>query len=149
MLLWSGIAWMMTGVTAYGLFTTPSRIPQLWFLPLTTFAAGLLSASWIVWQLRGKEILEITDGGLAIRHANALFKNRLFLRLEEVESIHAEEDTETPWWIRHQWSIGGGAIAIGHHGRKRRWGINLGPAKAERIAKEMRKALEERLAMLK
>lgn len=148
-IVWSGIAWVLAGVTVYGLLTTPSRIPQLWFLPLVMLAAGILSASWIIWQLRGKEVLEIADDGITLWHANALFKNRLFLRLDEVESIHAEEDKVTPWWIRRQWGIGGGAIAISHHGRERRWGIDLGPARAERIARDMRRALEERLAALK
>lgn len=148
-LAWSGMAWAMTGVTAYGLLTTPSRIAQLWFLPVVLLAAGIVSASWIVWQLRGKEVFELADDGITLWHANALFKKRLFLRLEEVEYIHAEEDNVTPWWIRRQWGIGGGAIAIAHHGRKCRWGIDLNPARAERIAREMRRALEERLAVLK
>lgn len=148
-IIWSGMAWALTGVAAYGLLNTPSRIPQLWFLPSVLLAAGIVSASWIVWQLRGKEVFEIADDGITLWHANALFKNRLFLRLDEIESIHAEEDKDTPWWIRRQWGIGGGAIAIAHHGRKRRWGIDLGPAGAERIAREMRRALEERLAVLK
>lgn len=82
-------------------------------------------------------------------HCNALFKNRLFLRLDEVESIHAEEDKDTPWWMRHKWGIRGGAITIGHHGRKRRWGIDLSPVRAERTAGQMRRALEERLAVLR
>ena len=148
-LVWSGIAWGMTGVTTYGLLTTPSRIPQLWFLPFALLAAGIVSTSWIVWQLRGREVFEIADEGITLRHTNALFKNRLHLRFDEIESIHAEEDKATPWWIRYQWGIGGGAIAIGHNGRKRRWGIDLSPARAERIAIEMRRALAERQALLK
>ncbi len=148
-LVWSSIAWVMTGITAYGLLTTPSRIPQLWFLPLVMIAAGIVSGSWIIWQLRGKEVFELADDGITLWHANALFKKRLFLRLEEVEFILTEEDKVTPWWIRRQWGIGGGAIVIGHHGRRRRWGIDLSPARAERIAGEMRRKLEEGLAVLK
>lgn len=148
MILWSGMAWVMTAVLGYGLITQPLRFPELLLVEILVLAAALLSTSWIIWQLRGKEVFELADDGITLWHANAMFKNRLFLRLEEVESILAEEDKVTPWWIRRQWGIGGGAIAISHNSRERRWGIDLGPVKAERIAREMRWALEERLAAL-
>jgi hypothetical protein len=78
-----------------------------------------------------------------------LYKNRLSLRLDEVEFIRAEEDRDTPWWIRDQWGIGGGEIVIGHNGRKRRWGIDLDAKRAEALATEMRRSWQERLAVLK
>ncbi len=149
MLLWSSGAWVMTAMLGYGLFTEPTKYPELTAVWLAVFAAAVMGTSWIIWQLRGKEIVEVTDDAITLWHVNALFKNRLSLRFEEIESIVAEVDKDTPWWIRQQWGIGGGSIAISHHGRKRRWGIDLAPARAERIAQELRQIVEERLAVLK
>ncbi len=149
MLLWSGMAWLMTAILGYGFYTEPTKYPELVAVWIAVFGAAVMSTSWIIWQVRGKEIIEITDEGMTLRHVNALFKNRLFLRIDEVESINAEVDKDTPWWIRQQWGIGGGSIAVGHHGSTRRWGIDLRPARAERIAQELRRALEERLAVVK
>jgi len=40
-------------------------------------------------------------------------------------------------------------VAIGHNGRKRRWGIDLDAMQAEELAGKIRRDLEERLAVLK
>jgi hypothetical protein len=149
MVLWSAMAWTMSVVLGYGLISEPLRFPELVLVWLAVLAAAVISTSWIIWQLRGKEILEIDHEGLRIWHERALFKNRLSLRLDEIEFIRAEEDRDTPWWIRDQWGIGGGGIVIGHNGRQRRWGIDLDAKRAEALVTEMRRSWQERLAVLK
>ena len=149
MVLWSATAWALSVVLAYGLISEPIRFPELIILLLALLMAAVMSTSWIIWQLRGKEIMEIDLEGLRIWHERALFKHRLSLRLDEIEFIRAEEDRDTPWWIRGQLGIGGGNIVIGHNGRKRRWGIDLDVKRAEALATEIRRAWEERLAVLK
>lgn len=149
MVLWSTTAWALSVVLAYGLISEPIRFPELIILLLALLMAAVMSTSWIIWQLRGKEIMEIDLEGLRIWHERALFKHRLSLRLDEIEFIRAEEDRDTPWWIRGQLGIGGGNIVIGHNGRKRRWGIDLDVKRAEALATEIRRAWEERLAVLK
>lgn len=147
--LWSAMSWVMSVVLAYGLISEPMRFPELVVLLLAVLTAAVMSTSWINWQLRGKEIIEISDEGLRTWHERALFKHRLFLRLDEIDFIRAEEDHDTPWWLRGQWGIGGGAIVIGHNGRRRRWGIDLDVKRAMIMADELRRAVEERLAVLK
>lgn len=149
MVLWSTTAWALSVVLAYGLISEPIRFPELIILLLALLMAAVMSTSWIIWQLRGKEIMEIDLEGLRIWHERALFKHRLSLRLDEIEFIRAEEDRDTPWWIRGQLGIGGGNIVIGHNGRKRRWGIDQDVKRAEALATEIRRAWEERLALPK
>lgn len=147
--LWSVMAWTMAVVLVHGLITEPMRSPELVMVLLVVLTAAVLSTSWIVWQLRGKEVMEIDHEGLSMWHERALFKHRFFILLDEIEFIQAEEDRDTPWWIRDQWGIGGGRIVIGHNGRKRRWGIDLDGKRAAKLADELRRAWEERPAVLK
>lgn len=49
MIVWSGIAWAMTGFIGYGLLTEPLRFPELWFFWLIVLVAAVMSTSWIVW----------------------------------------------------------------------------------------------------
>lgn len=149
MILWSGMAWVITAVLGYGLITEPRRFPELLLVEILVLAAALLSTSWIIWQLRGKEVVEIDQDHFSIQHHHAFFKNRLTLRLDEVEAIYAEMDTDTPHWIRKQWGLGGGDIVIVHNGRKRRWGIDLDVKHAPALAEKVRRSWEERLAVLK
>jgi len=139
----------MTFVLAYGLISEPIRYPELVLVMLAVLTAATLSSNWIVWQLRGKEVLAVTNEGICVWREGALFKRRLFLRLDEVEFIRAEEDRDTPWWIRYQYGINGGSIVIGHNGRKRRWGIDLESERAVSLATAVRRAWEERLAVLR
>ncbi|MBL7982012.1 MAG: hypothetical protein JNL52_09405 [Flavobacteriales bacterium] len=146
--LWSVMAWTMSVVLGYGLISEPLRFPEMVLVLLTVLAAAVLSTSWIIWQLKGKEVLEIDHEGLHIWCERSLFKHRLSLRLDEVEFIRAEEDRDTPWWIRRQLGIGGGDIVIGHNGRKRRWGIDLNELQAAKSAEEIRRVWEKRTAVL-
>jgi hypothetical protein len=148
-LVWSGGSWATVVTLAYGFLTDTRRDTELVLALLGSLIAAIMSTSWLIWQWRGREIIEITDEGLCMWHEPALFERRLFLRLDEVEYIRAEEDTSTPWWIRERWALGGGGGAIGHNGRKRRWGIDLDAMQAEELAGKIRRDLEERLAVLK
>ncbi len=147
-LVWSGGAWAMVVTLASGLLTDTRRDTELVLALLGLLIAAIMSTSWLIWQWRGREVIEITDEGLCMWHEPALFERRLFLRLDEVEFIRAVEDTSTPRWIRERWALGGGGIAIGHNGRKRRWGIDLDAARAEELAGKIRRDLEDRLAAL-
>ncbi|MBL0036112.1 MAG: hypothetical protein IPP26_10220 [Flavobacteriales bacterium] len=80
MLLWSSGAWVMTAMLGYGLFTEPTKYPELTAVWLAVFAAAVMGTSWIIWQLRGKEIVEVTDDAITLWHVNALFKNRSSFR---------------------------------------------------------------------
>lgn len=145
--LWSVMAWTMSVVLGYALISEPLRFPEMVLVLLAVLAAAVLSSSWIIWQLKGKEVLEIDHEGLHIWHERSLFRNRLSLRSEEIEFIQAEKDRDTPWWIRRQLGIGGGNLVIGHNGRKRRWGIDLNELQAVKLAEEIRRVREKRTAV--
>lgn len=149
MLLWSAMAWAMFGMLAYGLISEPMRFPELVVFLVALLMAAVLSTCWIFWQLRGREVIEMNDEALRMWREGSLFKHQLSLRLEEVEFIQPEVDRDTPWWVGSLWALGGGGLVIGHHGRKRRWGIDLDHKAATNMAHDLDQFREERLAKRK
>ncbi len=140
--LWTGICLVMLGVFTAGLATTPSRIDDLGWVWLVLLVAAYFAINYLVWQLRGAEVLVISNGMLSLHNTGTFVRRRLTLAIEEVEDIIWDEDLSTPYSIKH-WGVGGGKVLIHHHGRVRRYGQDMSVGEAKRVADLVRMRLDE------
>lgn len=139
MVLWSGMAVVMVGVLGYGLVTEPLRFPELWLVWCAVALAAVVGWGYVWWQLRGKEVLVLAPHALVVHNAGTLFRRRLVVQRHELEELLVDDDAATPFWIK-DWGIGGGRLVIAHNGTRRRYGMDLDKARAERLAQAIREA---------
>ncbi len=138
---WTGICLMMLGFHTVGLATTPSMIDELGWVWLVLVVVAYFAINYLVWQLRGAEVLIISNGMLSLHNTGTFVRRRLTLAIEEVEDITWDEDLSTPYSIKH-WGVGGGKVLIHHHGRVRRYGQDLSVGEAKRVAALVRMRLD-------
>jgi len=126
----------------YGLYTTPSRINDFIIIVGFMIIGFLLGFDYINWQIRGKEILTVSENNIEIKNTGTFFKRHLIIQYYELEKITFDNNKETLHWIRF-WGIGGGLIKIEYLGRKKRFGQDLKLKEAEKICNEINEYIEK------
>jgi hypothetical protein len=126
----------------YGLIFHADRVGDMWLIWIFFFVAGIFALNIVVWNLRGKEIISVTEKGITLKKIGNLFSTTNNIEFNELESVNYDKDDETPWW-RKFWRTGGGKIIVRYLGTQRRIGQNLDLKTAEQITIDIRSAIEK------
>ena len=135
------ISIFIESIIIVGLFGTPSRIENLWYIVLFIFLAMVWSIDQFLWQIIGKEIVIINDK-LEIHKAGKLFTSKTFIRIEEINSIEFSVDDQT-MKFEEKYFFKGGIIKVQTHKKDIRFGKSLTREKAIEVARAMTSVIEE------
>jgi hypothetical protein len=123
------------GTIIYGLIGSPGRISFFAFPIILMILAGAWVLDRFLWQIRGKEIVLITDKIEIIKNGK-LYATSYHIALDEIEAVSFDDDRNTSFWIR-LYGISGGKLVLEYLGRKSRVGQDISLGLAEIVAKEM------------
>jgi hypothetical protein len=132
---------LIIGTIIWGLIGMPERISDFAFvLVLSTFVG-----SWILdrflWQIRGCEVLVITDK-IEIIKTGKLFDSKKSIDFYEYESISFDDDAMTSFWAK-LYGLKGGKIRIKYLDRELRVGQDITIDLAESVSKEFNDKIEK------
>jgi hypothetical protein len=119
----------------YGLITTPSRIQDFAFIVIIMILIGLVILDRFLWQIKGVELLLITDKLILIKKGK-LYKSTKQIDFNEYESISYDKDNQTSI-IAKLYGLKGGNIRINYLGRQTRFGQDISLKLAEIVTKEI------------
>lgn len=119
----------------YGLVTTPGRIQDFAFIIIAMILIGLLILDRFLWQIKGVELLLITDKIILIKKGK-LYKSTKQIDFNDYESISFDKDNQTSI-IAKLYGLKGGNIRINYLGRQTRFGQDISLKLAEIVVKEI------------
>jgi hypothetical protein len=119
----------------YGLITSPSRIKDFAFIVIVMIIIGLLILDRFLWQIKGVELLLITDKIVLIKKGK-LYKSTKQIDFNEYESISFDKDNTTSI-ISKLYGLKGGNIKINYLGRQTRFGQDISLKLSEIVSNEI------------
>ncbi len=141
------IPWLLIDIAGlcfigYGLIFHADRVGDMWLIWVFFFVIGVFALNIVVWNLRGKEIISITENGITLKKTGNLISTINNITYNELESVNCDNDDETPLW-RKFWRIGGGKIIVRYLGTQKRFGQGLDLKTAEQITSNIRATIEK------
>jgi hypothetical protein len=141
-----GLPWLllllgMLGFMGFGLITGPSHLQGLWVFWIIILVIGIIALNRLLWNMIGREIVSVSPKGITVSRKGKFFTSSTTISYVELDEIYSDDDPDTPHW-RKFWRIGGGKVVIKYLGIEKRIGPSLSLSFAERIAEEIRKAVE-------
>jgi hypothetical protein len=140
--LWSLAALILVAILLYGLFLKPNRllsfIPVLFLLLIASF----LGVNYVLWQIKGKEQISISQKGISLKSSNELLKFHSFISFDEFESVEVNNSQNKSFFVRF-WGIGGGRILIKYLGRSRKIGQDLSLKESQKICNRLNQLINK------
>jgi hypothetical protein len=104
-------------------------LPLLFFLFM-----GLVILNIILWNLNGKEIIQVTNEKIVLRKTGKLFSSISIIDRYELESIHFENIDNLPGKL---YKLNGGKIIFKYLGMEKRIGQNLTSREATVVVNDL------------
>lgn len=125
----------------WGLIGMPERISGFAFALVLMTLTGVWVLDRFLWQIRGREVLEISDK-IEIIKTGKLLESIKSIDFYEYDSTSFDNDTKTTYWAKLYW-LKGGKIRIKFLDRELRFGQDITLELAETVSKEINEKIEK------
>lgn len=115
----------MTCVWLYNLASDIHRVDiNIILLTLSAILIGLFVLRIFLWQLNGRERIEICDGNLSIQKMGTILSFNKHYALDDIESFELVNEQYSPWFFR-LYGLTGGQVAFHYYGNRKLIGQTL------------------------
>lgn len=133
----------ITSVFFYNLISNLNRVgPGQLMLIMAMILVGLFVTRIFLWQARGVERIELSNGSLSIQKIGAFWPICKRYELSEIAGFEVVNGQPFPWFLRTYWMLGG-QIEFYYYGNRILFGQTLTASEANELMALLGKKLKE------
>ena len=128
----------------YGLSNNPKKADTLLFsVFILLLLFGLLAIDILLWLVRGKESIEITNDNFIIKRMGSLLKLKRSYPIREINGFSVSDGNNVSFWAK-SYGLAGGQIRFDVKGKTKFIGQTLTKAEAQEYVNELNALLSSR-----